>query len=678
MGQRDFNQSRNLDSPFGKESIFHTFFEDEKATLIPKEDQTEDNYFYTLVPCDSGLEVFQKYDSGSHEAESKEVIIIFERSDKEKSNFFGTACRVVMGVERKQLFEKLLGARVNISFFDEFSTSVDLSSWAERIAFRHKGTINEFPPTALENAIKLELINQSSVNQALQKIMGLNNSLADWMRQGIEVMDDWVLDEKNYELSKYGEKLKPIIPLQVFKVTDSSTAPGSTKNIHPTGQRTLNSLAGNFEKIVFSKAFLAASLTPGTTDDALVALTWLIRQYLEIDLPPRVKAVLVKAKEIILKATDFVKSFGQVAQEIAGLYNAFLSGLINGVISLLQTVLWLVAFLVENNPLMELERFTPTEIAKHQEKLEFVEELVDLVRNDISSIFDGLKKTVANIGEGIASFVEDVSKKIKESTKYFLAYIVGAIAFEVIVDAVIAFFTGGTSLAGDLASKIARLANEVKDKGIQIIRKTGAQIAKSAKSLYEYVLKEFQDFIEAIGNGNLLQYLKQKILQLFTGDIDDIISILPENKLGRSASRNRITKINNLLKKSTAIFNPDKPALKKLGVKLFKSANGLSVDFSKTPKYLFGGKVSKKSVVRIKLKGTRTLDFKTAWKKAGFSKEEILELADKFTWHHLDDFDPVTGEATMQLVDTFIHGKSRPHIGSVKQVMEYFNLEKYP
>lgn len=157
--------------------------------------------------------------------------------------------------------------------------------------------------------------------------------------------------------------------------------------------------------------------------------------------------------------------------------------------------------------------------------------------------------------------------------------------------------------------------------------------------------------------------------------IDDILGILPENTLSASASRIKIRKINSLLKKNKAIFNPDKPALKKLGIKLVKSKNGLSVDFSKTPKYLFGGRKSSKSIVKIKLKGNRGLDNKVAWKKAGFNEKQIEELDEIYTWHHMDDFDPVKGEATLQLVERSIHKKCTPHIGSVKQVEEFFNIK---
>ena len=52
-----------------------------------------------------------------------------------------------------------------------------------------------------------------------------------------------------------------------------------------------------------------------------------------------------------------------------------------------------------------------------------------------------------------------------------------------------------------------------------------------------------------------------------------------------------------------------------------------------------------------------------AFKKAGISDEIAKKLDESYTWHHLDDFDPLTGECTMQLVDRKIHQISCPHIG---------------
>jgi hypothetical protein len=45
----------------------------------------------------------------------------------------------------------------------------------------------------------------------------------------------------------------------------------------------------------------------------------------------------------------------------------------------------------------------------------------------------------------------------------------------------------------------------------------------------------------------------------------------------------------------------------------------------------------------------------------------------KYTWHHLDDFDPISGECTMQLVEKDAHTQiiGMTHSGSVSQYRTY-------
>jgi hypothetical protein len=49
----------------------------------------------------------------------------------------------------------------------------------------------------------------------------------------------------------------------------------------------------------------------------------------------------------------------------------------------------------------------------------------------------------------------------------------------------------------------------------------------------------------------------------------------------------------------------------------------ICVDFSYTPKVLYGGKVGRPAVVKIKLTGNDEIDFEMAFKKSGLSAEEI-------------------------------------------------------
>ncbi|WP_093670794.1 HNH endonuclease [Tenacibaculum sp. MAR_2009_124] len=45
-----------------------------------------------------------------------------------------------------------------------------------------------------------------------------------------------------------------------------------------------------------------------------------------------------------------------------------------------------------------------------------------------------------------------------------------------------------------------------------------------------------------------------------------------------------------------------------------------------------------------------------------------------YTWHHMDDYDPITGECTMQLVNKKLHEWSCPHKGGAGLWMDLFRI----
>ena len=93
-----------------------------------------------------------------------------------------------------------------------------------------------------------------------------------------------------------------------------------------------------------------------------------------------------------------------------------------------------------------------------------------------------------------------------------------------------------------------------------------------------------------------------------------------------------------------------------------------TVDFSGHPDLYQG---PGKNTVKIKLTGDRSSDFTRAYKEAGITKAD----ATGYTWHHVADFDPKTGESTMQLIKTSAHEANLPHKGSAGQFADYFGVQ---
>lgn len=92
--------------------------------------------------------------------------------------------------------------------------------------------------------------------------------------------------------------------------------------------------------------------------------------------------------------------------------------------------------------------------------------------------------------------------------------------------------------------------------------------------------------------------------------------------------------------------------------------NELGPDFAGTTYLKTDLAPDQKNIVKIQLQGSRYQDFKEANRLAGF---EGAKPPKGYTWHHLPDYDPVTGEATMQLVEEAAHRATFPHKGAVYQ-----------
>ncbi len=107
-----------------------------------------------------------------------------------------------------------------------------------------------------------------------------------------------------------------------------------------------------------------------------------------------------------------------------------------------------------------------------------------------------------------------------------------------------------------------------------------------------------------------------------------------------------------------------------MGIKLPRSKNGLSVDFENTP-YLYPVTANQKNIVKIKMTGSDYYDNKLAYELSGIKKDGM------YTWHHLDDYNPLINTCTMQLVIKRVHRAAVPHYGSVELFKKILKVEKY-
>lgn len=403
--------------------------------------------------------------------------------------------------------------------------------------------------TLLKGAIYLEILEKSKINEAFKKVSSLNKQLADWLRGGIEATEKWKFTEENYDYIKFyvepmynnfqnkagasgfpkqEVKYKPIIPVP-FPCNEYKNMSDNQQGIAETGLKKLSEFVASFDEISTAAVFNIVAATPTIADDILFAVTFLVKNFIEDNMPDSIKNIYNQLKVLFKEVQDIISDIGSLIteklnQEIAKI-NAFLCGILNGLISLVQLIIMLLAMIVDNIPIFELEKTSALELAKHQEKLEFIEDFVDLFDKNAKEFFNGIKKlfTDDKIWKDLSNFISGLAKKITNYNEYFWAYFIGGVAFELILDAVIAYFTGGSSLVAQASAKISSLTAKAEQAGAKALnfgKGLGRKIANSTKDLYKWLEKEFLELLEAIKSGGFAKYLRKKFYQL----IDEVPS----------------------------------------------------------------------------------------------------------------------------------------------------------
>ena len=542
MQRLEYVLSRNLESPFGKQSVFFETFvvPPEDFNAIPETKETE-GIKYTFILCKSGVDVFSRYEKD--EVEDKQFKVFYEEDSPDKSNFFGTACRVKIGKDAKEFFNRIYLKNQSVNFRGVVY-DYHLHGFDELVkVLANEKNINS---TLLKGAIYLEIAEQSKLNEVYKEVFSVNNKLADWLRGGIEAIEKWKFIDENYDYQKHFLNIrnsnptnpkgyqpytyKPIIPIPAFMNYADSIYGTNKQDIVDKGLSKLSGFVDSFDEISTATVFNIVKATPNISDDIFFAVVFYVKNFIEDHIPESIKSIYNKLKTLFKEVLNVAKQIGGIIKEKVGSelakINAFLCGLLNGLISLARIIIMLLAMVTDNIPFLEMEKASPLELAKHQEKLEFIEDFVDLFSKNSKELLGGVKNLFSDskIWKELSTFISGLKKKFLSLNEYFWAYFIGAVAFELILDVVIAYFTGGSSLVASLSAKIGKATTKIQElgiKGLNIGKNLGKKVATTADDLLKWLRKEFEELVEAIKSGQLANYLKKKFYEL-TDDVEGL------------------------------------------------------------------------------------------------------------------------------------------------------------
>lgn len=101
------------------------------------------------------------------------------------------------------------------------------------------------------------------------------------------------------------------------------------------------------------------------------------------------------------------------------------------------------------------------------------------------------------------------------------------------------------------------------------------------------------------------------------------------------------------------------------GFEINETENG-GADFSNT-EYVYKTASGQEATAKIEMSGKRSQDTKALFDNLGISKEEQKELLKDNKVFYLDDFDPDTGQCTIQLVDQEAYDIVKRYAGAQAQ-----------
>ncbi|SEM30994.1 HNH endonuclease [Bradyrhizobium sp. OK095] len=189
-------------------------------------------------------------------------------------------------------------------------------------------------------------------------------------------------------------------------------------------------------------------------------------------------------------------------------------------------------------------------------------------------------------------------------------------------------------------------------------------------------LHNAQELTKRIGNllsltplgvaGSFLNLIDAKRRDDLPGGVEAAIGLIPGAKgVGRVAAG----EVRALTSKVR--LNPASWAAKKGYAGVGTTANG-GPTFAGT-EHLYPAAEGQRNIVKIKLTGSRRGDFRLANQEGKFAETPV-----GYSWHHVDDFEPISGEASLELVKQEAHESAYPHTGSVAQYAKHHGVRYRP
>jgi uncharacterized protein (UPF0335 family) len=413
----------------------YSYLTDDPVSVFPStgiNEKGEKGYEYRaeVLPCENGSQVLGSYNSNKREPQG--LFLFYEKPNPDKSNFAGDFYAAKMGDYFVQLFKRFpepLPSSVGGKFFRDITSLEDEAAYLTQLAYTYEG--DKINATLVRDALMREYqfyTNNKQFDELLGNISQIPADAIGWCAAQLE---DFKPDEKNYDPAS--KDYSPLIP--VFAgATVSENMNKAAEFFEDLGS---NPFVQGVET-AFSQVWELVKQSASKVKDA--SIDHLPDSFKK--LVTRITGIINTIKTFLSEIKDIVTDLADKGIEFLKILNAFLCGIINGLVSLVQCILYILEFLLQPTTTFSYQQYL-----ERRDLLEKAEDVLDWVYENMPVFLEGVKNLFSSSVNISQSDFENIFDQLKEywdkASRYTIAFYTGLIAFEFIINILLLIFTAG-------------------------------------------------------------------------------------------------------------------------------------------------------------------------------------------------------------------------------------------
>ncbi|AJW64570.1 Peptidase C39 family protein [Elizabethkingia miricola] len=563
------NDSPDYRSPFHdyrETPLGYSYLTDDPVSGFPftgTNDKGEKGYEYRaeVLPCENGSQVLESYKSNPREKQS--LFLFYEKPDPNKSNFAGDFYIAKMGEYFVNLFKRFpepLPSSIGGKFFKNITSMEEEAGYLAQLAYTYEH--DKIDATLVHQALMREYQFYTG-DKRFEEIIGNISSIpADaigWCAEKLEALKP---TEKNY--NPEARDYSPLIPIigGISVPVNMNKAAQFFENLRDNPF--VQGVEAAFSEVWSIVQEAANKVKNASVDHLPDSFKNLVK---------KITGVVNSIKDFLSQVKDQVADLAEKGLAFLQLLNAFSCGVINGLVGLVQCILYILEFLLQPTT-----TFSYTQYLERRDLLEKAEDVIDWVSENVPKFLQGIKDLFKASGDLTLSDLEGILDKMKEYfgniSRYTVAFYVGVVVFEVLINILLLIFTEGAGNVVKGVTYVQKIASMLK----VLARETVSVVTMGVTDLLAFLTKFIVSFGKACAKGfrGFIKWIEDLLTGAKSGAKADDLGMTAQEIEEVILAGKKPQSISNILSNVRIGF-------KKLGIEIVAKADGYLLKWKEKP-----------------------------------------------------------------------------------------------